>query len=64
MRRLGMVLLGGVLITTLSGCGEDPDMYFEGKKQPQSQIEEIIEDRLEDENGLDLEVNISEEMEE
>ena len=63
MKKLGVFLLGGSILL-LSGCGEGPDLYFEGKKLPETQVEEIIEDRLEAENGIDYEVDVQEEMEE
>lgn len=64
MKKLGSILLGGILLASLSGCGEGADLYFEGTKLPETQVEEIIEDRLEAENGLDYEVDIYEEVEE
>lgn len=64
MKKIGSIILGGVLLAALSGCDEGADLYFEGTKLPESQVEEIIEDRLEGENGLDYEVDIYEEVEE
>ena len=61
-KKLSIILLSGITLATLSGC-EEMNLHFEGKNLPESQIEEILEDRLEDENGLDLEVDITEEVE-
>lgn len=56
------LLLGSVIGSALilSGCTRG-QIHFEGKKLPVEQAEEIIEDRLEDENGIDYEVTIAEE---
>lgn len=50
-----------VLATLLSGCSfVSPSYYWNGKKQSTSTIEESIEDQLEQENGIEFNVTITE----
>jgi hypothetical protein len=59
---LGLILIFS-LVGVLAGCQERLIRY-EGEIRPESEVEEIIADKLEVENPeLDLEVNISEETE-
>jgi hypothetical protein len=63
MKKKLFVIGAGILsIGILAGC-EPMNLHFEGKQMNELRVEEILEDRLEDENGLDLEVDIFEEAE-
>lgn len=58
-----VIALGLLSVFLLAGCSEG-EIYYDGKLQKVSTVEEIIADKLEVENPeLDLEVNISEEVE-
>lgn len=58
-----IALLGLVSVIVLAGC-EERMIRYEGEVRPESEVEEIIADKLEVENpSLDLDVNISEEVE-
>ncbi|WP_427036545.1 hypothetical protein [Cytobacillus pseudoceanisediminis] len=64
-KNLFVVVLGLVIMTAtiLAGC-EESMIRYEGELRPESEVEEIIADKLEVENPeLDLEVNITEEVE-
>lgn len=56
---VGVLVLG---VGMLSGCKE-PNIKYKGELRPASEVEEIISDELEVENPhLDLEVRITEEV--
>lgn len=56
-------LLGLLSVFVLAGCEEEM-IEYEGELRPESEVEEMIADKLEVENpSLDLEVNIFEEQE-
>jgi len=61
---LGVVGIGVLTMSMLAGCGKPEPILFEGKELMPDRVEEILEDRLEDENGLDFEVDLYEEVEE
>lgn len=60
-------MMGGVLVVALmlGGCvSPASEIDFEGKTYEEDSLEELIEDRLEEQNpGMDLEVDIFEEVE-
>jgi hypothetical protein len=58
------VFVGLGAIVLLAGCSEPMDLYYNEKLYQEGNLEELIEDQLENENGIDLEVNIIEEVEE
>ena len=59
---IGVGLLGVGIMAVASGCVSDPYITYEGKEMRQSEVEEIIADKLEVENSnLDLEVDIYQE---
>lgn len=51
-----IVVVGGVL----AGCSTQDPIYFEGKQMPVENVEEILGDRIEDENGIDYILTIRE----
>jgi hypothetical protein len=58
---VGLIMFSAMIAT---GCvPQDKIIQFEGKQLPTSQVEEILEDRLEEDNGIDYEVSIIEETE-
>lgn len=62
-KKIGVLLLGFIAVLGLVGC-EEQEIIYQDKLRPVSQVEEIISDQLEIENPeLDLEVNISQEVE-
>ncbi|MGM0846868.1 MAG: hypothetical protein ACQEUT_18070 [Bacillota bacterium] len=64
-KKLGLIAGGMLAIGLMTGCVAPlENIYFEGKQYDELRLEELIEDRLEQENGLDLEVNIYEEADE
>lgn len=63
MKRKLCIGLFSLATVTLVGC-EESTIIYQGEERPVSEVEEIISDQLEVENpGLDLEVNIFEELE-
>jgi ABC-type glycerol-3-phosphate transport system substrate-binding protein len=53
-----------IAILLLVGCTEELQLNYENKVQKETTVEEIIADKLEVENpGLDIEVDIYEEVE-
>jgi hypothetical protein len=65
MKKLFILLTLLVLSILISACEYQEDqIQYDGQIRPVSQVEEIIADKLEVENPeLDLEVSISEELE-
>lgn len=58
---LAMFMLITVLL--LAGCGQLGYYYWEDKQYREDHLEELIEDKIEEESGVDVEVNIYEETE-
>jgi hypothetical protein len=59
---IGVGMLGVGIVAMATGCVSDPYINYEGEKMRQSEVEEIIADKLEVENNnLDLEVDIYQE---
>ncbi|KON86590.1 hypothetical protein AF332_07005 [Sporosarcina globispora] len=55
-----LVIIAAIM---LAGC-EESELYYEGKLRPESEVEEIIADKLEVENpDMDLEIDVYEESE-
>jgi hypothetical protein len=55
---VAVIGLGVLSVGLLSGCGKPDPIIFEGKTMSVEQVGEILEDRLEAENGIELEVDV------
>lgn len=63
-RVLLMSSVGLLTVGLLAGCGQRPEpILFEGKKLTTEQVSEILENRIEEENGIEFEVELYEEVE-
>lgn len=64
LKKVLVILVVLIAIGLMAGCRAPLNLYHNDKLYQEENLEELLEDKLEQENGIDLEVDIYEEVEE